>query len=706
MGVKEHRKRQYLKRLPKARSRKGGTKVMEEKENKIDQLPVYLKNKKKGKMPENIMPMLATLVNSPLEEEGWLYEVKWDGFRALAYLNNGNVELRSRNNKNFNDKFYPVFDALKAWKINAVVDGEIIVINEKGLPDFSLLQTWRSEADGQLVYYLFDILWLEGFDLMNVPLEERRNILQKIVPESGFIRVSRNFNVKGKEFFDLADKMGLEGIIAKKADSIYKPEVRSKEWLKIKSVKHQEAIICGYTKNENTSKKFSALFLGIYEHGELIPITPVGTGFNMKMQTEILEKLKPLETSVCPFREVPDYNKPSRFRPHPPRAEVTWVKPELVVEITYRTLSPDGSFRHPSFKGIREDKNAREVVREEAVILPEEEHKENVLVKSKIISAGSKSERKTLLNPSDEMQVRKIGAHNLKLTNLSKIFWSEENISKRDVLNYYYQIVPYMLPYMKDRPQTLNRFPNGIHGKSFYQKDITGKAPDWIDTFHYYSKTDQRDKNFLVCTDEASLLYIASLGCIEMNPWSSRKQSPEHPDWCIIDLDPDKPNTFEQVIETAQVCKRVLDDSNIPCYCKTSGSTGIHIYIPLGAKYSYEESKEFGRAFVKIVHAEIPSFTSLERLTANRKGRIYLDFLQNRPQATVAAPYSLRPKPGAPVSMPLHWEEVKKGLKMLDFNIHNAIARLKEEGDLFKGVLGMGIEMQEAMKRMEGLRNK
>jgi bifunctional non-homologous end joining protein LigD len=256
-----------------------------------------------------------------------------------------------------------------------------------------------------------------------------------------------------------------------------------------------------------------------------------------------------------------------------------------------------------------------------------------------------------------------------------------------------------MLPYMKDRPQTLNRFPNGIYGKSFYQKDVTGKVPSWIEKHRYYSETDAREKNFLVCTTEESLLYIASLGCIEINPWSSRTQSPDYPDWCIIDLDPDK-NTFDQVIEAAQVTKKVLDAIAVPSYCKTSGSTGLHIYIPLGAKYTYEESKEFGRAVATMIHSEIPGFTSTERLTANRKGKMYLDFLQNRPQATVAGPYSLRPKPGAPVSMPLHWDEVKKGLKMTDFNLLNAIARLKEHGDLFDGVLGKGIDMAKALKKL------
>jgi bifunctional non-homologous end joining protein LigD len=254
---------------------------------------------------------------------------------------------------------------------------------------------------------------------------------------------------------------------------------------------------------------------------------------------------------------------------------------------------------------------------------------------------------------------------------------------------------------MKNRPQTLNRYPNGINEESFYQKDITGKVPDWIVPFPYYSETDAREKNFLVINNEASLLYVASLGCIEINPWNSRMQKPDHPDWCIIDLDPHEKNTFEQVIEAAQVTKKVLDTFGITACCKTSGSTGLHIYIPLGAKYTYEQSKEFGRLIVKLVHAELPDFTSIERYTQKRKGKLYLDFLQNRPQATVAGPYSLRPKPGAPVSTPLHWEEVKKGLKILDFTIFNIMDRLKQEGDLFKPVLGKGIDLPKAMKQMQ-----
>jgi bifunctional non-homologous end joining protein LigD len=266
------------------------------------------------------------------------------------------------------------------------------------------------------------------------------------------------------------------------------------------------------------------------------------------------------------------------------------------------------------------------------------------------------------------------------------------------MLNYYFQVAPIMLTYLKDRPQSLNRFPGGIHGKSFYQKDVTGKVPDWVQTFLYHSSDEEEvDKHFMVPKDESDILLMASMGCIELNPWSSRIGTPDKPDWCIIDLDPDK-NSFDQVIEAAQVTRKILESAGIPCYCKTSGSTGLHIYIPLGAKYTYEQSKEFARVIVTHVHQEIPEYTSLERLVSNRNGKMYLDFLQNRPQATIAAPYSLRPKPGAPVSMPLHWDEVKKGMKMTDFTIFNAMDRIKKVGDLFKPVLEKGIDLEKLMK--------
>ncbi|MEO5644286.1 MAG: DNA ligase D [Bacteroidia bacterium] len=652
----------------------------------------------KSKFPAGLLPMLATLVDKPFDKEGWLYEVKWDGYRALAMKNKKTLELKSRNDKSFNKKFYPVSEAVKQLPFEAILDGEIVVINEKGISDFGALQNWRSEADGELIFYVFDLLWYEGKLLIDLPLSERRIILRDSIPAEGIIRLSENFDESGTTFFDLAKKMGLEGIIAKKADSRYYPGSRTKEWLKIKSNKRQEMVIGGYTNNEDSGKPFSALLVGVFDKGELIYTGKIGTGFSNKTQLGMLKQFKPLIIKKTPFTELPDINKPSRFRPDPPHATATWLKPELVCEVSFAEMTSDGVMRHPSFEGMRIDKKAKDVIRETAENVTAVTKEDKQLRKKKILAPLSTKGRKTLLNPTDEVQVRKINGHELKIPNLSKIFWPKEKVTKRDLINYYYQVAPVMLPYLKDRPQSMNRFPNGIAGPSFYQKDITGKAPDWLKTYRYHSEADDRERNYLVCTDEASLIYMASLGCIEMNPWSSKVQSTDYPDWCIIDLDPDK-NTFDQVIEAAQVTKQILDSLGVPSYCKTSGSTGLHIYIPLGAKYTYEQSKEFARVIARMVNTELPEFTSIERAVAKRGGKMYIDFLQNRPQATIAAPYSLRPKPGATVSMPLHWEEVKKGLKMTDFTIFNAIERIRSEGDLFKPVIGKGISLEKIVEK-------
>ncbi|MET0300445.1 MAG: DNA ligase D [Flavitalea sp.] len=652
--------------------------------------------------------MLATLVDKPFDKEGWLYEVKWDGYRAIAFVDGKNVELRSRNDKSFNDKFYPVPESLSKLAMKAVLDGEIVVVDEKGHADFGSLQNWRSEADGDLRFYVFDLLWVNGKSLLDEPLSERRKALVKLLPKNhDTIMLSDDFKATGTEFFEMAKEMNLEGIIAKKADSIYVAGARSPDWLKIKTSKRQEVIIGGYTTNDGSNKVFSSLLVGVMEKGKLQYTGKIGTGFSQKLQKEMMKQFKPLVRKTAPFASVPDINKPSRFRPDPPKAQATWLKPELICEVSFREMTADGVMRHPSFEGMREDKKAKDVVAEKAKstkeVLKKTPSSKNNTSKpdsSTLFKSSLKTDRRSLLNPSEEQQVRKINGHDLTFTNLSKKYWPKEGYTKRDMLNYYYQVAPYILPYLKDRPQSLNRHPNGITGKSFYQKDVRGKAPEWIETFPYHSEADNRDKEFLVCSNEASLLYMASLGTIEMNPWSSRISKPENPDWCIIDLDPDK-NKFDQVVEAALATHEVLEALKVPSYCKTSGSTGLHIYVPLGAKYDYEHSKEFARVIVTLVHQRLPKFTSIERPTAKRKGKIYLDFLQNRPQATLAAPYSVRPKPFAPVSMPLEWKEVKKGLKIEDFTIVNAIARLKQNGDIFKPVLGKGIDMRKALKELE-----
>jgi bifunctional non-homologous end joining protein LigD len=663
------------------------------------------KKGKRTKMPELIKPMLATLVNEPFDDPGWTYEVKWDGYRAVAYINKGKVSILSRNNKSFTEKYYPITDTMKEWSINAVLDGEILVIEKDGKANFGALQNWRSEADGNLIYYAFDLLWYEGKNIMDLPLSERQAILKEILPtDDDHIRLSQVFTTNGLDFFEAAKKMGLEGIMAKRADSTYRDDSRSKYWLKIKANKRQEVVIGGFTRNEDSRKLFSSLLLGVYEKGKLQYVGKVGTGFNEKTQKEMMALFKPLITDKIPFSSKPDVNKPSRFQPNPPKATATWLKPSLICEVSFAEVTADGVFRHPSFEGMRTDKKAADVVREtetETAVLTTNTGETETTDKAKLLSAPKRNSRQTLLNPKEETQVKKVNGHDLKFTNLSKVYWPEDGYTKRDMFNYYYQIAEYILPYLKDRPLSLNRFPNGIHGPSFYQKDVKGKAPDWVKTFPY-TTSDGEDKEFLVGDEEDTLLWMASLGCIEMNPWFSTINHPDNPDYCVIDLDPDK-NTFHQVIMAAQEVKKILDALDIPGFVKTSGSTGIHIYIPLAARYSYDQSQMFGKLIVSIVHQQLPEFTSMERHIKNREGKMYLDFLQNRPGATIAGPYSLRPKPGATVSMPLHWEELKKGLKMTDFTIKNAVARIRSKGDLFKDTLGKGIDLEKAVNTAQSL---
>jgi bifunctional non-homologous end joining protein LigD len=656
----------------------------------------------KSRLPNSISPMLATLVDKPVEGPGWLYEIKWDGYRAIAVCNKHTVKLISRNNKSFDEKFYPIHHALKNLGWQAVLDGEIAILKGDGVSNFGALQNWRSEADGQLIYYVFDLLWLNGYDLMPLPLSRRRAILASLVPQDGPLRISQNFDTTGTEFLAAAAKMGLEGIIAKRADSPYKPGERSHDWLKIKTQKRHEVVIGGFTRNEGSPKPFSSLLVGIFDKKKLTYIGKIGTGFNARQQNDMIKQFKPLLIDHSPFTITPDVNEPSRFRPDPPHAEAFWLKPVLVCEVGYAELTADGVMRHPSFQGMREDKPAKDVHAETALpaaaaIRPERASAKAAAKPFRLrLKAETAGPRKTLLNPTDETQERQVNGHELKFNHLGKVFWPKDGYTKRDLLNYYYQAGEYLLPYLKDRPQSLNRFPNGITGKSFYYKNVSGTAPDWVRQFPYRT-SEGEDKNFLVVEDEASILWMANMGAIEMNPWNSTVTTPDHPDWCIIDLDPTEKNSFEQVIKTARTTRKILEALKMESYPKTSGSTGIHIYIPMGKKYTYDECQLFARLIATQVHNELKGFTSIERMTRNRLGKIYIDFLQNRPKATLAAPYSIRPKSKATVSMPLHWDEVKAGLKMTRFTMQNAIERVRSEGDLFKGVLGKGIDIAKAL---------
>lgn len=663
-----------------------------------------------GDMPTGVKVMKATLVDQPFDEPGWIYEVKWDGYRAISYLKENETKIFSRNNLEFS-QFDSICEALCGLKITAILDGEIVALKDDGTADFGALQNWKNTKNANLIYYVFDILWLEGRSLLPLTLTDRRRILEEILPKDHeSIKLSIAYSTSGIDFFDAAKRMKLEGIIAKRADSFYSSDSRSREWLKIKAKRRQEVIIGGYTRNEGTEKYFSALALGVCdESGKLQYIGKVGTGFNQSAQKELMAEFNKLTTQKCYFETTPDVDEPSQFRPQRLGARPTWLKPELVCEIEFAELTSDGKLRQASFKGLRKDKDPKDVVleneRDTASVIDEVklDHEltgtkidKPMLMDTNQLKQKSIKPKETLfLTGSSETQEKKIDGHLLKFTHLSKLYWPEDKVSKRDMFNYYDAISPLMLPYLIDRPMSLNRFPGGIYSQSFYQKNVRETAPDWAHTMPHTNEKGE-EKSYLLGYDRATLLWMASLGCIEMNPWFSRAASPDYPDYCVIDLDPDK-NTFEQVIQAAQVTKAILNAIGVPSFPKTSGSTGMHIYIPLGAQYTYEQSQLFANLVVRQVNRELPKFTTLERMISNRSGKMYLDFLQNRPGATIAGVYSLRPKPGATVSMPLLWDEVKPGLKMRDFTIFNAIDRLKETGDLFSGVLGKGIDMAHVL---------
>jgi bifunctional non-homologous end joining protein LigD len=619
-------------------------------------------------MPHHIKPMLATLTDEPFDDPDWIYEIKHDGYRAVAEIKGGEVELYSRNLNSFNQLFHPVVDTLKGLNYDMILDGEIVIMDEDGRSKFQLIQNYQRTGSGALYYYVFDLLYYDGYDLRDIPLIKRKSLLQKALPELHNVKYSDHISKHGKDFYKLAQQNKLEGIIAKKAAGQYLTGKRSRDWLKIKLHSQQEAVICGYTKPKGSRKHFGALILGVYKGKELIYIGHSGGGFNDENLAAIKKKLDNIIIDKSPFKEKIRTNTP-----------VTWVKPELVCEVSFSEWTDEGLMRHPVFLGLREDKKPSEVHME----IPEASSEE--IIKEE--------------NNAVDKEVT-INRHKLKLTNLDKIYFPDDGYTKGDVIEYYRKISKYMLPYLKDRPESMLRHPNGIYGKSFFQKNVDHMPPDWVKTEKIYSEHNEDYINYLICNDAATLVFMANLGCIEINPWFSRIQSKENPDYLVIDLDPEE-ISFDKVVDTALNVKEALDIAGAKSFCKTSGATGLHVYVPLKAKYDYDVAKEFAHVIGKIVNSWIPDFTSLERSPSKRKKKVYLDYLQNRRGQTLAAPYSVRPKPGATVSTPLKWEEVKQGLHPTDFTIKNIFKRLEKTGDLFKGVLGPGIDIEKCIKRLE-----
>ncbi|WP_037316296.1 DNA ligase D [Salegentibacter sp. Hel_I_6] len=628
---------------------------------------------RKIKPSEFIKPMLATTGNKIFNDPDWIYELKWDGYRALANIEEGKVDLYSRNGVSFNSKFSKLIKDLEQIEHDVILDGEIVVLNKEGVPQFQALQNYDESTPGTLRFYVFDMLFLNGHSMLDLPLLERKSLLPEVLEDLEFVQYCDHIEGMGTAFYEKAMDLGMEGVIAKKADATYSPGYRTEKWLKIKAENTREVIICGYTTSEGSV--FGSLIMGAYEGENLKYIGNCGTGFSSSEQKELLKKFKRIERKTSPFSE--KINLKGR--------EPIWMTPKLIAEIKYAEITKTGKLRHPVFKALREDKEPEEI--------SAEENPENKASKAKKINKSDSGKKS-----GESLEIDGI---NVPFTNLDKIYWPDSGFQKYDLIDYYIQVSEVMLPYLKDRPQNLHRHPNGIKKQGFYQKDNEGNLPVWIETTKIYSESSEKNIEYLLCQNEATLLYMANLGCIEINPWNSCIQNLEFPDYTVIDLDPSEKNSFDEVIEVAQAAKEVLDLAEIEGFCKTSGSNGLHIYIPMESKYSYEEARDFTKLLCYYIAEKVPKLTSMDRAKKKRKDKIYLDYLQNRRGQTLASAYCSRPKPGAPVSAPLEWREVKSGLKILDFNIKNMPDRIQEKGDLFKTVLGKGVDMEFAMKNLE-----
>jgi bifunctional non-homologous end joining protein LigD len=608
-------------------------------------------------------PMLATLDSTVPHGKNWLFEVKWDGYRALAYVSQAEVELSSRRGNDLTERFGGVAKEIaKAIKTpDCVLDGEVCALDDEGRASFSAMQ--QGKAGTPLVYFVFDLLELEGEPLVDLPLSERRARLEPLLDGRYHgVRLSEAFD-DGDALLAAAQQQRLEGIMAKRGDSRYAVGRRTRDWLKIKTHGRQEFIIAGYTKGQGRrAGTLGSLVLAVNKGGELEYVGNVGTGFSGDEIERLLKKLRPLERKTPPFRVVPKMPKVRK-------GDVTWVEPKLVCEVEFSEFTHDGRLRAPSYQGLREDKSADEVRRE----LPVQE------------------------------EVRK-GNRTLKLSNLDKPFWPEEGITKGDLLAYYQAVAPVLVPHLKDRPFTLRRYPNGIDGKAFFQKDAPKGMPEWIGTarIHVTTRDRPRQRRWIrapLVNDELALLWMVNMGCIDMNAWYSRVDRLERPDFVLFDLDPSPDVGFAETVQVALLVKEALDALGLQSFPKTSSADGMHVLVPIERRHTYDDTRRFSEIVAGAIARSYPKLATTQWAKAKRRG-VLIDANQNGEGKTIASAYSVRPRPGAPVSTPLRWEEVAPGLDPLQFTMAAVQERVAKHGDLFEPVLTVRQRLNDALKAL------
>ena len=636
--------------------------------------------------------MLATARDEPFTKDGWVFEIKYDGYRLIADGAGGEPVLWSRNGHDITATFPDIARAVRGLPYEGIVlDGEVVVHDGSGLPSFSRLQRRgrlqrssdiaRAALDLPAVFYAFDLLAFAGMDLRDLPLVARKALLREVLPTVGPVRYSDHVETQGQAMYEQVMAMRLEGIVAKKADSPYRSG-RSTSWYKIRAVETDDFVVVGYTDPKGGRGGFGALHLAQYEdagEGELVYAGSVGTGFSDDTLDEIMEFLHSLEASS-------DADSGSGGKPNPPAFGGSvpkgpshhWVRPELVAEVRYKEFTEGGVIRHPAFVRLRDDKLPQECVR----------HGED--------GAGADEGGGAPMPVIDDSIDRTV-----QFTNLDKVLWPEMGYTKGDLIDYYRAVWEWIEPYLGDRCLVLTRYPDGIDGKSFYQKNAPDWAPEWVRTQSVWSESSERPIDYFVVEDLETLLYIANSAAIPLHIWSSRITTIDQPDWCILDLDP-KGAPFGDVVKVARVIRDVCDEIELPTYVKTSGSSGLHVLVPLGHQCDYEQSRQLGHLLAQVVVAELPEIATITRTIRDREGRVYVDFLQNRRGQLLAAPFSVRPVPEAAVSTPLRWSEVTGRLDIRKHTIKTVSARMKrlKGGDPFSGVLKDRPDLIGALERL------
>ena len=611
--------------------------------------------------PARYKPMLATLAAELPQGDDWRFEVKWDGYRVLAYLRGGECELVSRNGNLLSARFPEVAKAVpRALKTpDAVVDGEVCAIDDEGRPSFSAMQ----QGTGKIVFYVFDLLEVEGDPLVDCTLEFRQARLAELLDRRNrTVRLSESFE-DGPALLHAARERRLEGVMAKRASSKYCPGRRTRYWLKVKTHGRQEFVVAGYTRGEGRrADSFGSLVLAVNEGGTLRYVGNVGTGFDTKEIERLLKLLRPLERKQSPFPVAP---KMPRVR----KGDVVWVEPKLVAEVEFSEWTHDGRVRQPSYKGLREDKAAAEVRREQ---------------------------------PAAETIGK--GKHSLELSNLDKIFWPDEQITKGDLIEYYREVAPVLVPYLKNRPFTMRRYPDGIAGKAFFQKDAPSHMPEWIPTYRALVSTRTRPPekkwvDFPLVNDELALLWMVNMGCIDMNAWYSRVPKLDRPDFVLFDLDPTSEVPWAQTIEVSLLVKELLDGLGLASFPKTSGGKGFHILVPLDRRSTYDDSRQFAELVAGTIARARPELATTQWSKKLRRG-VLIDANQNGEGKTIASAYSVRPHPGAPVSTPLSWDEVVPDLDPRSFTMPVVLERLAQHGDLYDGVLKTRQSLKKALSTL------